>query len=93
MGLATAGGTVLALSPLGFLIGVGVLIAILLIIRHAARAAMVTGLLLAPIYLLAGLDMRVVQIGLAVGLVIILRFRQDWNRHYRELWLDREQEG
>ncbi len=91
MGLATAGGTVLALSPLGFLMGVGVLIAVLLIVRHGARAAVVTGLLLGPVYLLAGLGWSLGLIGLATGVVIILRFRQDWHREYRELWLDREQ--
>jgi len=27
----------------------------------------------------------------AVGMVIAFRFLIDWNRQYRELWLDREQ--
>jgi hypothetical protein len=71
--------------------GVGVLIAVLLIVRHGARAAVITGLLLGPVYLLAGLGWTLGQIGLATGVVIILRFRLDWHREYRELWLDREQ--
>ncbi len=26
----------------------------------------------------------------AIGIVIAIRFLIDWNRQYRELWLDRE---
>ncbi len=90
MGLATAGGAVLAVSPLGFFLGLGVLISFVLILRHAARASMISGFLLAPVYYLFGLGQTTVLVGLAVGIVIILRFRQDWHRQYRELWLDRE---
>jgi glycerol-3-phosphate acyltransferase PlsY len=93
MGAATAAGTVLALSPLGFLMGLGVLIGLLLTIRHAARASIVTSILLAPIYYLTGLGPTVTSLALSVGVVILIRFRQDWDREYRELWLDRGSDG
>jgi hypothetical protein len=32
-------------------------------------------------------------IALAGGLVIAYRFLSDWNRKYRELWLDREKKS
>jgi hypothetical protein len=46
--------------------------------------------LLAPALYLIGLRGNVVWIGAAAGLVIAIRFLIDWNRKYRELWLDRE---
>jgi hypothetical protein len=33
----------------------------------------------------------VIWIAAATGLVLAGRFAIDWNRQYRELWLDREQ--
>jgi hypothetical protein len=35
----------------------------------------------------------VLWIGAAVGMVVAFRFLIDWNRKYRELWLDREKKG
>jgi len=90
MGLATAGGGVLAVQPLGFLVGLALLIILVLIVRHSARASVATGLLLAPAFWLVGMRGTVVWIGVGVGLVIAFRFLIDWNRHYREFWLDRE---
>lgn len=90
MGLATAAGAVIAANWLGFVLGLGFLIAIMLIIRHSARASVLTGLFLAPLFYLAGLRGEVIWIAAGVGLVIALRFLIDWNRKYRELWLDRE---
>jgi len=90
MGLATAGGGLLAVQPLGFLIGLGVLVALVLLIHHGARASVATGILLSPAMWLFGLRGTVIWIGIAVGLVIAVRFLIDWNRQYRELWLDRE---
>ncbi|MCP4711010.1 MAG: glycerol-3-phosphate acyltransferase [Planctomycetes bacterium] len=93
MGLAVAGGTMLAVAPKTFLIVLALLIFLVLVIRHSARAALFTGLL-APIliYLLnyRGTELWVIT---AVGLVIAFRFTVDWNRQYRELWLDREEKA
>jgi glycerol-3-phosphate acyltransferase PlsY len=90
MGLACAGGTILAANSLAFLIGVAILIALTLIIHHGARASVATGILLAPAYWLFKMPLVVLWIATAVGIVIAYRFLIDWNRHYRELWLDRE---
>jgi hypothetical protein len=40
-----------------------------------------------------GLRGPVLWIGAAGGLVVAVRFLSDWNRKYRELWLDRERPG
>ncbi len=90
MGLATAGGALLAVSLLAFLIGTGILIFLTLIIHHGARASVLTGILVAPAYWLAGLRGPAFWIGIFAGAVLVIRFLTDWNRKYRELWLDRE---
>ena len=90
MGLATAGGGLLAVHLLGGVILLGMLVALLLILRHGARASVATGILIAPIMWLFGLRGLVLWVGVCVGLVIAFRFLIDWNRKYRELWLDRE---
>jgi len=91
MGLASAGGCFLAATPLAFLTALGVLIALTLTIRHSARASVFTGILMAPAFWLLGLRNIEFWIAGAVGVVIAFRFLIDWNRQYRELWLDREQ--
>lgn len=91
MGLATAGGCLLAVNPLALLVSVGLLILSLLVIRHAARASVLTGILAAPAAWLLGIRDLSVWMALGVGCVIALRFLINWNRQYRELWLDREQ--
>jgi glycerol-3-phosphate acyltransferase PlsY len=90
MGLATMGGALLAVSPLGFLIALGTLIALVLVIHHSARASIVTGLVIPLVFWLAGLRGTELWVAVAAGLVIAVRFTIDWNRKYRELWLDRE---
>jgi len=47
----------------------------------------ITRILFAPLLWLAGLR------GPAVGVVIAFRFLIDWNRIYRELWLNREKKA
>ena len=80
----------LASSIPASLIVLALLISLVLLIRHSARAAFATGLL-APILLwvfqFRGVELWVMA---ATGLVIAIRFTIDWNRKYRELWLDRE---
>lgn len=90
MGLACAAGTVLAASLLAFLIAVAVLIVLVLTLRHAARASVATGILGPAVFWLCGLRGIELGIGIAVGIIIALRFLVNWNRKYRELWLDRE---
>jgi len=90
MGLATAGGGMLAIQPLGFLIGLGVLVALVLVLRHGARASVAAGILLTPAMWLVGLRGMVLWAGICAGAVIAFRFLIDWNRQYREVWLDRE---
>ncbi|GAB4499770.1 MAG: glycerol-3-phosphate 1-O-acyltransferase PlsY [Anaerolineales bacterium] len=93
MGLAAAGGSLLAVNPLAFLICLGLLILLVLVIRHSARASVFAGILFAPVLWL--LNFRDVAFWAAVGAgaVIALRFLIDWNRKYRELWLDREKKS
>lgn len=90
MGLACAGGSLLAAEPLAMLIGLAILILLTLTIRHSARASVFTGILMAPAFWLLGLRDIEFWIAIAVGIVIAMRFLIDWNRQYRELWLDRE---
>jgi acyl phosphate:glycerol-3-phosphate acyltransferase len=90
MGLATAGGGLIAAAPLGFVISLGLLILLTLVIHHSARASVAAGLLMTPVMGLLGLRGPVLWIGAATGIVIAFRFLIDWNRQYRELWLDRE---
>jgi len=90
MGNASTGGCLLAAAPIAFVIALGILVALTLILRHSARASLLTGLLMAPAFWLLGLGSSVIWIAAATGLVLAGRFAVDWNRQYRELWLDRE---
>jgi acyl phosphate:glycerol-3-phosphate acyltransferase len=90
MGLATFGGALLAVYWFSFVIGLGLLLLLTITIHHSARASVATGLLIAPVFWLFNLRGLELWIALAGGLVIAFRFLIDWNRQYRELWLDRE---
>ena len=90
MGLATFGGALLSTNWFAFVIGAGLLLALVLIIHHGARASVFTGILIAPLFWLFHLRGLELWIALACGLVIAYRFLIDWDRKYRELWLDRE---
>lgn len=90
MGLATFGGSLLVVNWFAFLIGLGLLLLLTITIRHGARASVFTGLLIAPVFWLFDLRGLEFWIALTGGLVIAYRFLIDWNRRYRELWLDRE---
>ncbi len=80
----------MAVLPLGFLLALGTLIVLVLVIRHAARASFFTGLAVSILFWLFGLRGTELWVAAACGLVIAVRFTIDWNRKYRELWLDRE---
>jgi glycerol-3-phosphate acyltransferase PlsY len=90
MGLATFGGSLLAVNWFAFVIGLGLLLALTLTIHHGARASVFTGILISPLFWLLHLRGFEFWIALACGIVIAYRFFIDWNRKYRELWLDRQ---
>jgi glycerol-3-phosphate acyltransferase PlsY len=90
MGLATFGGALLAVDWFALVIGLGLLLTLMLILQHSARATVLAGILVAPEFWLFHLRGLELWIALAGGLVIAYRFLIDWNRKYRELWLDRE---
>lgn len=90
MGLATMGGGLIAISPLGFLLAFATLLFFVLILHHGARGSLVTGLFVPFVLFFAGLRGDILWLAAFSGLVIAIRFTIDWNRKYRELWLDRE---
>jgi acyl phosphate:glycerol-3-phosphate acyltransferase len=90
MGLATANGGMTAAFLPAILLGYALLGLLTLILRHSARASVAAGLLFAPLLWAIGLRGTVLEIAAAVGIVVALRFTIDWNRQYREVWLDRE---
>jgi acyl phosphate:glycerol-3-phosphate acyltransferase len=90
MGLATFGGGLLAVNVMAFLICAALLITSLLVIRHGARASTLAGILASPALWLFNIRDVSFYMALLGGLIIALRFLIDWNRKYRELWLDRE---
>lgn len=90
MGLATFGGALLAVNWFAFVIGLGLLLLLVLTIHHGARASVFTGILMAPVFWLFNLRGLEFWIAITGGIVIAYRFLIDWNRKYRELWLDRE---
>jgi hypothetical protein len=59
-------------------------------IRHSARASVFMGILITPVFWLFHLRGTEIWVAPACGIVISIRFLIDWNRQYRELWLDRE---
>ena len=90
MGMASGGGALLAIWPLGFVLAVGLGAALQLIIKHSARGNVATGLLLMPMWALFGANTTQLLLALVVGLVIAARAMSNWNRVYGELWFDRE---
>ena len=90
MGLATFGGALLAVNWFAFVIALGVLLLLTVTIHHGARASVATGVLIAPVFWLFNMRGFEFWIAIAGGIVIAYRFLIDWNRQYRELWLDRE---
>ncbi|MBI5932625.1 MAG: glycerol-3-phosphate acyltransferase [Chloroflexi bacterium] len=90
MGLATMGGGLFALSPLAFFAALATLILLVLVIRHSARASVIAGALVPIVLFLIGQRGDALWLAAFAGLVIAIRFTIDWNRKYRELWLDRE---
>jgi glycerol-3-phosphate acyltransferase PlsY len=90
MGLATAAGCIIAIFPFGLAIGLLILLPLVLLLKHAARASLLASLLLAPAFYLFGERGIIIGLAAAMGVVLAFRFTIDWNREYRELWLDRD---
>jgi acyl phosphate:glycerol-3-phosphate acyltransferase len=90
MGIATFGGALIATNWFSAVIGLGLLLLLVLVVHHGARASVLTGILIAPLFWLFHLRGIELWVALACGLVMAYRFLIDWNRKYRELWLDRE---
>jgi len=93
MGLAPFAGALFVVNWISVIVGLGLLLALLFTLRHGARASVLTGILIAPLFWLFHLRGLEFWIALACGVVIAFRFLIDWNRKYRELWLDREKPG
>lgn len=85
MGLGTAGGAALAVSPLGFAAALGVLIAAAFVLRHSARSGFVAGLLLPGLLWLTG-GPAGAAVGAAAGAVVMVRALSDWNHRRRGVW-------
>jgi glycerol-3-phosphate acyltransferase PlsY len=93
MGLAPFAGALFVVNWVSVFIGLALLLAFLFTLRHGARASVLTGILIAPLFWIFSLRGLEFWIALACGLIIAFRFLIDWNRKYRELWLDREKPG
>jgi acyl phosphate:glycerol-3-phosphate acyltransferase len=93
MGLAPANGAMMAAFPFAILICYAMLGLLTLLLRHSARASVISGLLIAPLLYLLGLRGAVLWIAAAAGLVVAFRFLIDWNRQYRSVWLDKEKKS
>lgn len=93
MGLATTGGALLAIDPLAFLICFATLLTLVLVIRHSARASVFAGIVISPVLWLFNIRDAAFWVAISAGAVIAIRFLIDWNRQYRELWLDREKKN
>jgi glycerol-3-phosphate acyltransferase PlsY len=92
MGMATAGGALAAMWPLGLVMLVGLGAALQLVVRHSARANIVTGILAAPLWWVFGAEGVQIMASAALGIIVALRAYSDWDREYRELWWDRPPE-
>jgi glycerol-3-phosphate acyltransferase PlsY len=89
MGMASGGGALCAIWPLGFVMAVGLGALLQLTVRHSAKANSLTGILLAPLWALFGVSMDALAAAGIVGFVLAIRAASDWRRVYRELWWDR----
>jgi glycerol-3-phosphate acyltransferase PlsY len=93
MGWASCGGGMLAIAPPAFLIACALLILLTLVLRHSARAGALAGVLLMPVLWVTGFRGNILWLTLPAGWIIASRYLGDWNRKYRELWLDREKKA
>ena len=90
MGIGPFAGALFATNWVSVIIGLALLLTLLFTLRHGARASVLTGIFIAPLFWVFNFRGLEFWIALACGLVMAYRFLIDWNRKYRELWLDRE---
>jgi len=93
MGLAVTAGSYLAVEPVAFALGIAVLIGLVLIIRHSARASFFTAFAIPIAMWSVGMRDTILFVAIGTGIIIAIRFTIDWNREYRELCLDRDKES
>lgn len=86
MGLAAAGGAVLAAYPLAFAASLGVLLAAAFLLKHSARAGFVAGLSLPLVLWLLSGSAALAGLGAAAGGVVVIRAFSDWNHQRRGVW-------
>ena len=92
MGLAAAGGAFFAINFAGGMITLTILISMVLLYGHAARGSAAASIILAPVLWLFGYRGTLFWTVLVVGWILAARFyQQDWNREYRQLWLDKKE--
>jgi len=90
MGIGTIGGVMFAAYPLGAFLGLALVAFGTLISRHAARSNVISGLLFGPVVGWFSGDLTLGLIAGAASLSLSIRSLSDWNRVYKEVWLDRE---
>lgn len=83
MGLATTGGAILAIIPIGFLVALAVLVAFVLAIRHRARASVFTAIALTPVFHFLGYPASFLWMIAGMSTIIFIRFLADWGRKYK----------
>ncbi len=90
MGNATTFGALLASHWLAALLALGWLIAWVLLLRHTARGNTVAAATAWALFWALGFTGLPLTLALVIGPIVAFRFAQDWQRQYRELWLDRQ---
>ena len=86
MGLATAGGVMLASYPPGFAGALGILLAAAFVLRQPARSSFTAAVLGPPLIALVSQSPQPTAVALAVGLVIAVRALSGWNRKQKAVW-------
>src|SRR5258708_32282504 len=84
MGLSGVGGALLAIYPLGLLIGLGLALAGTLLLRHSARGDISAGLLLGPGLWAVSQSAPIGLAATGAGLGVAIRSFSDWGRGYKE---------
>lgn len=85
MGLATAAGAFFSIDPFSLLAAILILILSIAIIRHRARASVVTAIIITPVFAILGFPANYLWMTFAISVVILFRFIADWNRKYKGL--------
>jgi acyl phosphate:glycerol-3-phosphate acyltransferase len=90
MGLATFGGGLMAIDPMLFVYALGLLISFNLLVKHSAKATILFGFMFPILVWIVFRNNSYLIASIGGGIIISARFTTDWNRKYKELWLDRD---